>query len=239
VPAASFQFWSPSHLVVLGLTAAVALGLGLARRGAWRGARAGELALAWGVLAAHPLALTAWWALGMPLDWGNLLPMHLCNWAGIAVWAALLWRSPLAAELAWFWAMSGTLQGLITPNQPYAFPHPTFFTFFLLHAGVVAGALHLVFGLGLHPRPGAWWRGILWTQGYVLAAAAVNWTLGANYAFLCAKPALPSLMDRLGDWPVYVGWLHLIGVAAIILLYLPFARPRRNCQGQGGTGPAW
>ena len=219
-----FQAFGPSHVAVLFFTVAVVFLMLPGRRKDHTWTRPAELALGWAVCAAHFLAVFFWWLRGVPLGWENVLPMHLCNWAGVAVWLALVYRSPLAAELAWFWAMSGTIQGMITPNQPFDWPDPSFFTFFLLHSGVMIGALHAVFGMGLRPRPGAWWRGILWTEGYVVAAAVVNMVFGANYAFLCAKPAKASMMDYLGPWPWYVLAIHGIGIVLYILLYLPFRR---------------
>jgi uncharacterized membrane protein YwaF len=37
------------------------------------------------------------------------------------------------------------------------------------------------------------------------------------------KPELPSLLDLLPPWPVYIVYMELIGVASMLLLYLPFA----------------
>ena len=219
---APFYAFGTSHVLVLGITTVIACLLLTGRRRKHRWPHSAESVLGWAVFAAHFLALLGWLASGIPLTWENALPMHLCNWAGFAVWMALVFRNPTAAELAWFWAMAGTLQGLITPNQPFDWPHPSFFTFFLLHAGVVAGAIHAVFGMGLKPRAGAVWRGILWTEFYLLVAAGVNFLSGANYAFLRAKPAQASLMDHLGPWPWYLVSLQLIGIPLYFLLALPF-----------------
>ena len=223
-----FQAFGASHLLVLAVTL---VALAMLLRARWRGhvwARGAELALGWALFGCHFLAVFIWWQMGIGLSWERVLPMHLCNWAGFAVWVALVFRKPLAVELSWFWAFTGTIQGLLTPNQEYDWPNPTFLSFFLLHAGVIIGAVHVVFGMGMRPRRGAWWRGILYTQGYVLAATVVNLATGANYAFLREKPARASLLDHLGPWPWYVLWIHLIGVALIILLDMPFWKDRRR-----------
>ncbi len=223
----AFHVGAISHWVVLGLTVLLAGLMVAGRRHGCRWARGLELTVGWGVFISYfaDTGLAAW--SGLPVVWRNALPMHLCNWAAFATWVGLVWRRPLAAELAWFWGMSGTLQATLTPNQTLDFPHPTFVTFFILHGGVVAGAIHLVFGLGMRPQARAWLRAIVWTQGYVLAAAAVNLAIGSNYAFLCAKPVNPSLMDKLGPWPWYVAGLHALGVAFMVLLDMPFWRGRR------------
>ena len=43
------------------------------------------------------------------------LPMQLCDWALFLTVASLLWRSPRCFEVAYFWGLAGTLQGLLTP----------------------------------------------------------------------------------------------------------------------------
>src|ERR1700742_3456116 len=41
---------------------------------------------------------------------GNILPMHLCDWAAIATIVALVRPNQKTYELAYFWALTGTLQ---------------------------------------------------------------------------------------------------------------------------------
>ncbi len=36
------------------------------------------------------------------------------------------------------------------------------------------------------------------------------------------KPDLPSLLDLLPPWPIYILYMELIGIVSILLLYLPF-----------------
>ena len=37
------------------------------------------------------------------------------------------------------------------------------------------------------------------------------------------KPATPSLLDLLPPWPIYIVYMELIGIATMLLLYVPFA----------------
>jgi uncharacterized membrane protein YwaF len=53
--------------------------------------------------------------------------------------------------------------------------------------------------------------------------AVVNYALGANYAFQCAKPVQASLFDQLGPWPWYNFSTIGLGLVFYSLLYLPFA----------------
>jgi hypothetical integral membrane protein (TIGR02206 family) len=168
-----------------------------------------------------PLAQWARWQEGT-LALHNVLPLHLCDAAAVAGVVTLLRRHALAAELCYFWGLAGTLQGLITPNLQSGFPALAYWAFFALHGGVVVTALYAVLSMGLRPRSGAVKRVLVATLVFAAGVGLANALLGTNYAFLCAKPPVASLMDALGPWPYYIG--SLLGLAAVlfVLLDLPF-----------------
>jgi hypothetical integral membrane protein (TIGR02206 family) len=155
-------------------------------------------------------------------DWAASLPMHLCDWAVAAVVLALLTRRQLAFELAYFWGLAGTIQGILTPDLVFGFPHPRCVLFFAAHCGIVVGVLFLVLGGGMRPRPGSVWRTLLWTNLYGGSAFAVNLALGTNYGYTLRKPLQPSLLDHLGPWPWYLVSLQALALALFFLLDLPF-----------------
>lgn len=219
-----FVAFSPSHLAVLAFVIVVAAGMtAIARTGCCpRASRCLEYALVALMLVAWPLDV---WAAtfgpkGITLE--HVMPLHLCDLASFAAVGALLWRKPLAAELTWFWAMAGTLNGLLTPALEYDVPNPAFFSFFALHAGVIISAIYVVAGLGLWPRPGAVWRVFGLSVAYLLAVTLVNSVLQTNFAFVCTKPESASLLDALGPHPWYVVALLPIALTAFSILYLPF-----------------
>lgn len=156
-----------------------------------------------------------------------ILPLHLCDFAAIVAAAALLTRKPIFYELTYYLGLGGTLQGLLTPNLHYDFPHPTFFSFFQLHLFVVIAALFVPLGLGWKPR-----RPLLKTMSrtfliicaYLITIYGCNYVLGTNYAFLMQKPENASLYDHLGPHPWYI--LSVLGlvIVMLILLTLPFLR---------------
>jgi hypothetical integral membrane protein (TIGR02206 family) len=219
----TFRVFGPDHLVVLALVVVFAvLMIWTARRSRNpRRVRRQEVILGLLLLARYPASLVVGWGFGL-LDREALLPFHLCDLAAIVGGVALLTGRPLCAELTYFWGIAGTLNGLITPPLQYAFPHPAFFMFFWLHAGVVLAAAYLVGGAQLSPRPGAVRRVTASSLGYMAFAGVVNWLLGTNYGFLCGPPARPSLIDLLGPWPWYLLSLIPLGIAVYAVLYFPF-----------------
>ena len=148
--------------------------------------------------------------------------MHLCELAAIAGGIALLWKSPLAGELLYFWGLAATLNGLITPTAKLAFPHPVCISFFWLHAPVVIAAFYWVGGLRRWPRPRAVWRVSLWSLLYMIVAGFYNYLAQTNFGFLRHKPETASAFDLLGPAPWYVLWVIPVGFVLYSLLYSPF-----------------
>ncbi|MEM6910163.1 MAG: TIGR02206 family membrane protein [Verrucomicrobiota bacterium] len=239
-----FQFFSFSHWVVLVLVAGVFLWLHAAGKEDPDCDRACRQRKGLGLvlLVCYPLALAVRWSLNGAspyLTWANALPMHLCDWAAIAGGIALLTGKPLFAELTYFWALAGTLQGLLTPSLYHDFPHPIYFTFFLLHGSVVLAGLYLPLTLKWRPRPGARRRVILWTHVYGAMAVFVNQVGGrqVNYGFLREKPA-GSLLEWMGDWPWYILWMMALVVFLAWLLFLPFDRQAKRREDLDGSETA-
>ncbi len=224
---APFQAYAASHLAALLVTAAaVALLIGL-RRGQSPFAIVAERLLGTLLLALWPVSVLHHLSLGT-LTLQNGLPLHYCDVAAVCGGLALWRPRPLLCEIAYFFGLAGTLQGLITPNLEADFPAVGYFFFFLWHGGVVAAALHLVLGLRFQPRAGAPGRMVLFTAAYALLAGAVNAALGTNYGFVCEPPPVASLIDHLGPWPWYLAALLAVAALLYTLLDLPFRRARIN-----------
>ncbi|TGM91133.1 TIGR02206 family membrane protein [Leptospira licerasiae] len=152
------------------------------------------------------------------------LPMEFCDWAMFVTVAALFTHSRLMSELSYFWVLSGSIHALLTPNLAQTFPQLSFFLFFIGHLGLVTSSLYIVFGLGLFPRQGSILRVIVFSELYFISALALDFLIDANYGYLRFKPSGGSILNYLGDWPVYLGSIQILGIIAIVALYLPFKR---------------
>lgn len=152
------------------------------------------------------------------------LPMEFCDWAMFVTVAALFTHNRLMSELSYFWVLSGSIHALLTPNLAQTFPQLSFFLFFIGHLGLVASSLYIVFGLGLFPRQGSILRVIVFSELYFISALALDFLIDANYGYLRFKPSGGSILNYLGAWPVYLGSIQILGIIAIVALYLPFKR---------------
>ena len=153
---------------------------------------------------------------------GNLLPMHLCDWAAIATIISLLWPKQKTYELAYFWALSATLQATLTPELALGWPDWRFIVFFGFHCGVIAAVLYMTLGMKMRPFPKSIPRAIGWTLFYGVCAGLVDWVFDVNFGFLHGKSKDPSVLDLLAPWPWYIAELVPIGIAFILVLYAPF-----------------
>lgn len=213
-----------SHFTVLAVLAAVAALLIRSCRRDPESARsrAGVSLLAFLCFAVYPINQAVLSAGGGDPKLDSLLPFHLCDIAAFICGFALVTRRPALCELAYFWGLAGTMQGLLTPNLHHDFPSPVFIVFFLQHGVVVITALLLPLGFGWRPRRGAAARAFGWVMVYAAAAFLVNLALGTNFGFLMHKPDQGSLLEVMGPWPWYVLALIVLAGVLFCLLSLPY-----------------
>jgi hypothetical integral membrane protein (TIGR02206 family) len=224
-----FVLFGSAHLLTLALIA----GLGAALSQVPRADSVTPLAWVMAVLLLAQEAVKQYIYVGIDgLDWRHFLPLHICRVNEFVCAFMLVRRSYRAFEVAYFWAMGGSVVALLTPDLAQGFPDPRFLIFFLGHALLVFAALYAVFAYGFRPRLQSVGIALAVTAVYALVVAGVNVLLGANYLFLCAKPAGASIMDFLGPWPIYLVGLFSLVAVICFLCYLPFALTRRPLSGR-------
>jgi hypothetical integral membrane protein (TIGR02206 family) len=137
-------------------------------------------------------------------DLGSSLPLQLCDFAWVtAVWGMWTHR-PLPAALTYYWGLTLTAQGILTPSLGQVFPQPRFFAFWCMHFLIVWSALYLTLGLGLGPSWRSYRITVALTAVWAVVVYAFDVAVDVNYGYLVAKPGSASLLDPLGPWPVYV-----------------------------------
>lgn len=230
------QQFSDAHLAALGVLAlATGLSVWAARRhpDRWTAPAARILALlilaGWAGEYLADLVLGTW---TLRYD----LPLQLTDAISLVSILALLTRRMLLVELTYFWAMTATLQAILTPDLSMSFPSVYYFTYFSYHIGAIAAACFLVFGCQLYPRPGAVWRVYAATFGVTLIAALGDILTGGNYMYLREKPVHNSLLNVMGRWPWYILSTAALGLALMLVVKLltDWAR-RRDPAYQGAT----
>jgi hypothetical integral membrane protein (TIGR02206 family) len=226
-----------AHLGALGSIAILALSLVALVRARHRFELAMRLCLAAAILLfvafESSIAAHEGWT-----SWKTVLPLELCDAALVLAVLTLLRPRPRPAELVYFWAGSGTVLAMLTPDLQWDFPRWEFLVFFGLHGLVLGAALLLVFGLGFRPRPGAAARAFATTALWAAFVGLVNLALGTNFMYLRHKPSGATPLDLMGPWPAYIATGALVALALFQLLSLPFRREWRVARTIAAPGRA-
>ncbi len=244
------SFGCPSHLVTLGVLALLIASFPLLRgprRGALRTAfryTAAALLVGCEVLLHLWVYETGQWSVR------SMLPLQLCTVSQYLAVAMLLTRSDRLYQYVYYTAIAGALPALLTPSMDgYGFPHFRFWEYVIIHVLIVSAPLYMTLAEGFRPRPASVWRVIVAMNVFAGAVGLLNWWIGSNYMFLCQKPMGDTLFNDLGPWPWYIASLEGMGVAAVLLLYSPFAvrdwwakrvragRATRDMRQANGAGP--
>jgi hypothetical integral membrane protein (TIGR02206 family) len=229
-----FRLFSPEHL--LPLAAIVAICVLIALLTPRLGPRA-QARLRWGLAAfclANWLAWDVWQRANGLWNVQFSLPLHLCTFSVPFAALMLATRRYRLYEVLYFWGFAGATQALITPDltaNGYNIPHFVYWIFWTSHGVILWAVVFAAAAWGYRPTWGSIWRAVLATNLFMLFVGLVNWLTGGNYMFIARTPDFPSLIDFLGPWPWYIIWLQLIGIAAFVVVYLPYAiadrmRPR-------------
>jgi hypothetical integral membrane protein (TIGR02206 family) len=148
------------------------------------------------------------------------LPLQLTDAVSATTVIALWTRKRPAVELLFFWALSASLQALITPDLGEDFPSLYYFTYFVYHIGAVVAAVMLVFGCGMYPRRLGALKAFAATLAWAAAAGIGDILTGGNYMYLRAKPVHSSLLNLMGPWPWYLVSTGALALTMLLVLAL-------------------
>ncbi len=222
---ASFQPFSAEHLATILITLALPFGLAaVVRRSRAPIVERVIIAAIGALLVGNYLAYLVFIRRVTEVDWTQMLPMQMCDWAMVVVLVAMWTGNRRWFEVAYFWGFGGTLQAVLTPNLHYGFPDLRFICFFVSHSGIIVGVLFLMLTRRLRPYPMSIVRVFAWSELYFVITLVVDGLTGVNYGFLLNKPEAFSLLSLLSDWrPLYLLQMHALALVFFAALYAPFA----------------
>jgi len=218
----AFEYLGTSHLAALGALVLLNLVL-LLFKGASEGTKANIRGLLALILIVNEAAWHYWNYIYGTWTIQTMLPLHLCS---LLVWTGahmLLTKNYRVYEFMYFMGIAGAIQALATPGiGDYDFPHFTYFQYFLSHGLIITSAIYMTVVEGFRPTWKSMLRVFIWMNIYAAIIYFVNSYIGSNYLLINGKPPTPSLLDLLPEWPIYIVYMELIGIAFMLVLYLPF-----------------
>ena len=225
----SFRPFSIMHAVVVLVFVALTTGLVLLRRRV-RGTPAAG-AIDRGVTAA---AVAVWlFTTLVPLlprlydpKWS--LPLHVCDFATLAVPVALATRWRPAQALAYFWGVGLSSQGFFTPDLQHGPAHVEFWLFWSGHYVVVGGPIYDVAARDYRPDWRDWVIAVAASVAYAVVILPLDVKFDLNYGYIGpSKPGQPSLVDALGPWPRRIVVMWFLALVVMTALLLPWEAARR------------
>ena len=226
--AGGFQAFSGQHYLLLGIFAVGAVAIvaaGRARRPLVQQGTTPRFSRVLAVVILCVAVPTQVYDLTRPgFQLGATLPLQLCDFAWVTASWALWTRARVPTALTYYWGLTLSIQGVLTPSLGQLFPNPRFFSFWAMHFLVVWSALYLTIGLGLGPRWREYRVAIVVTLVWALAVFGFDKLVDGNYGYLVHKPASVSLFDVLGPWPGYLLASTAILLAVWALMTLPWVR---------------
>jgi hypothetical integral membrane protein (TIGR02206 family) len=231
-PGPEFKFLGAAHLIAIGVLIALNVWLASFKNASEQTKTRIRWTLAI-ILWVNEIAWHVWnFAVG---KWTiqTMLPLHLCS---VLVWVGafmLVTKNQFIYEFAYFLGIAGALQAVMTPDLGiYGFPHFRFFQTFISHGLIITSAIYMTVVEGFRPTWKSMLRVAVGINIYMVVIYFVNGAIGSNYLMINGRPATPSLLDLLPDWPVYIIYMEAIGLICCLLLYLPFivkdARAKRR-----------
>ena len=163
---------------------------------------------------------------GNPLIYS--LPLHLCGMAALLTAWMLYQHSYRAYEVAYFWAVGGSIPAMLTPDLIVGFPHFSFIKFFFAHGLIIMGVIYATIVFEFRPTLLSVAKAVGAAIVLMIFIALIDYLLDANYMYLFEKPVQNTMMDFMGPWPWYILSLIVIGTLIMFLCYLPFIFIRNN-----------
>ncbi|MET3963513.1 putative integral membrane protein (TIGR02206 family) [Marmoricola sp. OAE513] len=216
-----FQAFGTEHLLLLTLFVVVLVAVVAAGR-----SRGDDPRFRRGFAIAIPcftLPMQIWQLLPSDFGLGTSLPLQYCDLAWAIAAYALWTRKPWAVALTYFWGLTLTVQGIVTPSLGEQFPDPRYFMFFGMHFLTVWAAGYLV-ATGNRPTWALYRFAVVVTAAWALVVMTFNGITGTNYGYLNRKPPGASALDLLPGWPAYVV-IEIVVIAGVwALMTWPFVR---------------
>ena len=150
------------------------------------------------------------------------LPIHLCRILAITSPFVIWFNKRYWMGIFYFWILAGTLNANLTPDVEFAYPHWTYFNYWMVHSFLIIIPIYYVIVFKLRititDLKNAFWNANL----FLIVSYFINVGLNSNYMYSRSKPPSATILDFMGPWPIYLIVGQLLALLLFSILYLPF-----------------
>jgi hypothetical integral membrane protein (TIGR02206 family) len=177
-----------------------------------------------------PLQIRQW----LPAEFNirTSIPIQICDLAWVVAVHALWTKDRRTSALLYYWALTLSVQAVITPTLGKDFPDPDFIMYWGMHLMTIWAALYLTFGLGVQTNWRCFRFAVLCTLLWLVVAMTFNAVVGTNYGYLARKPDVSTPLDFFGPWPLYVVVLVVVVLVGWALITWPWVAAERRARSQ-------
>ncbi len=160
------------------------------------------------------------WKLDARASLATALPLHICGFSIFLCLIVLVTQNVKLFYIIYYFAFSGTLQAVLTPNmEGYNYPHFRFFQYFAGHLTIIIVALYFKVVKEYKIKLDSLLYAFVTLNVLAAAAFAANIMLDTNYMFLLHKPDSFSFLSILAPWPYYLIQLEFLAVIFFLIIY--------------------
>lgn len=156
------------------------------------------------------------------------IPLQICDLAWMVAVYALWTKDRRVSALLYYWALTLTVQAVITPTLGRDFPDLDFIKYWGMHLMAIWASLYLTFGLGVRTDWRCYRFTVFWSLLWMAVVMIFNAIAGTNYGYLARKPSIATPLDWFGPWPVYVMVLAAVVLAGWALITWPWVAAERR-----------
>ena len=156
-------------------------------------------------------------------DSNSALPMHLCGITGLMAGFMMIKNIQIGFEFIIMPGFAGAFHALLTPQLNHGGDIYQIINYYIGHSGIILIAFYLAIVEGYRIRKGSWVKVFIVSQVLLVIVGISNWILDANYMYLCKAPLVSNPLI-IGEWPWYILFFEIAGLAHILILYFSFRK---------------
>ena len=215
---ATFEMFSPSHLIPVLLTLAAVVLIGVFKKRLSASPRFDRIfRLAFASVTVAMEFVFNFWVIAQGGSAAVFVPFGLCTLSMYLTAIALVFRSDGLSKVVYPWAVAGALLSLVVADLAYDIPHFRYFHYFANHSMFLIANVYML----STSRTAFTYRHLMKSCAILLAIAVpmyfLNGVLGSNHMFLAE---LPSEVAFMFDWMGSPWWVFGFGFTIFVLFHL-------------------